>query len=63
MSCFNVTLFLCKGSKLTCFMYADRKSLDSSVSIEIDFVFVWVVEIGLISMSGIEVDVISVKGS
>ena len=54
MSCFNVTLFLCKGSKLTCFMYADRKSLDSSVSIEIDFVFVWVVEIDLISMWGVE---------
>ena len=63
MSCFNVTLFSFEESKLTCFMYTGRKSLDSSVRIEINFVLVWVVEIGLILMSGIELDFISVQGS
>ena len=39
---------------------AGRKSLDSSVSNEIDLVFVWAVDIDLISVWGIELDLISV---
>ena len=49
-----------RESKLTLFLYAGRKKLGSSVSIELDFVVVWVVEIDLISLWGIEVDLISV---
>ena len=41
-------------------LYAGRKSLGFSVSIEIDFVYVWVVEIDLISMWGIVLDFILV---
>ena len=37
-------------------MYAGRKSFGVSVSIELDFVFVWVVEIDLISSWGVELD-------
>ena len=42
------------------FLYARRKSLDFSVSIELDFVFVWVAKVDLISIWGIELDLISV---
>ena len=47
-------LVLTYGSKLTSLGYAGRKSLGFSVSIELDFVFVWVVEIDLSSLWGIE---------
>ena len=53
----------CGWSKLTWFLHASRKPLGFSVSIELDFVFVWVVELDLISMGGIELDLISVRGS
>ena len=42
---------------------AGRKSLGLSVSIKTDLVFVWVVDIDMISMWGIEHDLDSVKGS
>ena len=45
---------------MTQFLDAGRKSPDFSVSIEIDLVFVWVVDIDLISARGIELDLISV---
>ena len=41
---------MCGWSKLTWFLYAGRKSLGFSLRIEIDLVFVWVVEIDLISV-------------
>ena len=44
-------------------LHAGRQSLGFSVSVEIDFVFVWVVEIDFISVWGIELDLISVGGS
>ena len=59
----SISLVFVRVVEISLVLYAGRKSLGFSVSIEPDFVFVWVVEIGLISMSGIEVDVISVKGS
>ena len=42
---------------------AGRKSLGFSVSIEIDLILVWVVDINLISVRGFEVDLIYVEGS
>ena len=48
-----------RGSRLTLFLCAGRKLLVFSVSMEIDLVFV-MVEIDLISMWGIELDLISV---
>ena len=53
-------LVLIYGSKLPWFRYASRKSLGFSVSIELDVVFVWVVEIELSSLWGTELDLISV---
>ena len=56
LNCFKsddrLTWFLCRSwwSKLTRFLDGGRKSLGFSVSIEIDLVFVWVVDIDLISM-------------
>ena len=53
-------------------MYADRKSLGFSVSIELDFVFVWVVEIDDLNVGdrtrhgfsiGIGIDLVFVRGS
>ena len=43
---------------MTWFLYAGRKSIGSinSVSIEVDLVFVWVVEIGVISVWRMELD-------
>ena len=57
----RLTSFLCGWSKFTPFWDAGRKSLGfiSSVSIEIDLVFVWVVDIDLISVWGVEIDLIS----
>ena len=52
-------MFFVRGSKLTLFLCAGRKLLVFSVSMEIDLVFV-MVEIDLISMWGIELDLISV---
>ena len=46
-------------SKLTRFLDAGRKSLGFSVSIEIDLVFVGVVDIDLVSVWGIELCLIS----
>ena len=48
---------------MTRFWDAGRQSLGFSVSIKIDFVFVWVVDVGLISVYGIEHDFNSVYGS
>ena len=48
---------------MTRFLDAGGKSLDFGVSIENDFVFVWVVDIDSISVWGIERDLISVQGS
>ena len=45
-------LVLIYGSKLTWFLCAGRKWLVFSVSIELDFVFAWVVEIDLIVVYG-----------
>ena len=45
------------------FLYAGEKSLGTSVIIALDFGFVWVGEIGLVSMWGIELNLIFVKGS
>ena len=45
---------------MTWFWYVGRKSLGFSVSIELDLVFAWVVEIYLISLWGIELDLRSV---
>ena len=42
------------------FLYAGGKSLGVGVSIELDFAFVWVVDIDLISLWEIELDVVSV---
>ena len=57
----RLTSFLCGWSKFTPFWDAGRKSLGfiSSVSIEIDLVFVWVVDNDLISVWGVEIDLIS----
>ena len=41
-------------------LYAGRKPLGFCASIELDFLFVWVVEINLISTWGIEIYLISV---
>ena len=49
--------------ELTRLLDAGRKSLGFSVSIEIDLVFVWVVDNELISVWGIELNLISVGGS
>ena len=46
--------------ELTRLLDAGRKSLGFSVSIEIDLVFVWVVDNELISVWGIELTLISV---
>ena len=46
----RLTCFMCRLSKLTWFWYVSWKSLAFSLSIELDFVFLWVVEIELISM-------------
>ena len=43
------------------FLYAGRKSLVFSVSMQIDLNFVWVVEINLISVCGIELYLIPAK--
>ena len=51
--------FLRGWSKLAWFLYAGQKPLGFSASIEIAMVFVWVVEIGSISVKGIELDLIS----
>ena len=48
-----------RGAKLTLFWCADRKLLVFSVNIEIDLLFV-LVEIDLISVCGIELELISV---
>ena len=52
---------LCRWYKLTCYMYAGRRSLVFKMSMEIEFVFVWVVQIDLISVGEIGFDLISVK--
>ena len=54
---------LCGWPKLTWFLYAGGKTLGLSVNIEVGFVFVWVVEIDLIPLLGIELDLPSVYGS
>ena len=67
----KLTCFECDGrliwflggwrwSKLARFLDAGRKSLGFSVSIEIDLVFVWVVDTDLISVWGVELDLILV---
>ena len=45
---------------MTWLLYAGLKSLRFSVSTELDFVFVWVVEIDLISLRGTQPELISV---
>ena len=64
-----MTSFLCMGrillgfndgSKLTWFLYVGRKSVRFGVRIEIDLVFVWMVEIDFSSVRGIELVSISV---
>ena len=59
--CGSTDLFLCEWSKLTWFLYVGRKSLGFSVSIEIDLDYVWV-EMDLISVWGMEHDLISEQG-
>ena len=48
------------GIQSDLFLDAGRKSLGCSVSIEIDLVFVWVVDMALISVWGIQLDLSSV---
>ena len=55
----EIAMFFVRGSKLTSFLCPGRKLLVFSVSMEIDLVFV-MVEIDLISMCGIELDLVSV---
>ena len=45
---------------MTCYLCVGRKSLVFTISMTIDVVFVWLVQIGLISVRGIEFDLISV---
>ena len=52
---------LCRSSKLTCFLNAGRKSIAFSVSMQIYLHFVWVVRIYLISVWGIELDLVPVQ--
>ena len=67
----KLTCFECDGgliwflrgwwwSRLARFLDAGRKSLGFSVGIEIDLVFVWVVDTDLISVWGVELDLILV---
>ena len=55
----EIDLFLVRGSKSTLFLCADRHLCVFSVSTEISLVFV-IIEIDLISVWGIELDLISV---
>ena len=55
----GVDLFFVRGSKWTLFFCADRKLLVFSVNMEIKLVFM-MVKIDLISVSGIELELISV---
>ena len=55
----EINMFFVRGSNLILFWCVGRKLLVFSVSMEIDLVFV-MVEIDLISMWGIELDLISV---
>ena len=48
-------------SKLTWFLNAGRELLVFSVSIQIDLLFVWVVQIDLTSVRGVELDRIPVQ--
>ena len=52
---------LCGWSKLNWVLYAGRKPLAFSVSIQIDLTIVWVVQIDLISVWGVELYLISVQ--
>ena len=56
----SISLVFVRVVEISLVLYAGRKSLGFSVSIEPDFVFVWVVEIDLISLWGIQLDLISV---
>ena len=56
----SIDLFLCWLVKFGWFLYAGRQSLAFGVSIGIDLVFVWVVEIDLSSVRGMLLDLISV---
>ena len=51
-------ILLCGRSKLTWFLYAGPKSLGFSASMQIDVNFVRVVQIDVISVWGIELDLI-----
>ena len=48
----SIEVVLCGWSKLTWFLYGGRISLRFSVSIELDFVFVRVVELDLLPVCG-----------
>ena len=50
----RLTCFLCGWSKLTRFLDAGNKSLGFSMRIEIDIFFLWVVDIDMISVWGID---------
>ena len=56
----SIDLAFVRVVEINLFLYAGRISIGFSVSIELDFVLVWVVEIDLISLWGIELDLISV---
>ena len=56
----SIDLVLVRVVEIDLVFFAGRKSLGFSVSIELDFVLVWVVDIDLISLWGIELDLISV---
>ena len=56
----SISLVFVRVVEISLVLNAGRKSLGFSVSIELDFVFVWVVEIDLISLWGIQLDLISV---
>ena len=58
----SIDLVLCGWSKLTWFLNAGRKSLGFGVNIDFDLVFVWVVETNLISVRGVELELISPLG-
>ena len=56
----SINLIFVRVVEISLVLNAGRKSLGFSVSIELDFVFVWVVEIDLISLWGIQLYLISV---
>ena len=56
----SIDLVLVRVVEIDLVFFAGRKSLGFSLSIELDFVLVWVVDIDLISLWGIELDLISV---